>query len=114
MEHLVSRPGAYFMPEGGDTLAPDENSDGCSYPSAEGTVLPESGHGDPPGWVYKNKRLFCPSGGGNRRTSGTVPESTYVYAIQTAGEDSFRNRKEDRSQDTEWNLGKDGSTAGCG
>ena len=59
MEHLVSRPGAYFMPEGGDALAPDENSDGCPDPPAEGTVFSESGRGDPSGWLYEDKRLLC-------------------------------------------------------
>ena len=34
---------------GGDTLASDEDSDGCPDPSAERTVFSESGHADPAG-----------------------------------------------------------------
>jgi len=56
---------------GGDTLAPDEDSDGCPDPSAERTVFSESGHGDPPGRLYEDKRFFCPAGGEDNRNGNT-------------------------------------------
>ena len=74
---------------GGDALASGEDRDGCPDPSAERTVFSKSGHGDAAGWLSENKRLLCLAGRSHCGTSGAVSESSYVHAIQTAGEDPF-------------------------
>ena len=71
------------------TCAEDEDGDGCPDPSAERTVFSKSGHGDPSGWFSENKRFLCLAGRSHCGTSGAVSESSYVHAIQTAGEDPF-------------------------
>lgn len=76
------------------TCAEDEDGDGCPDPSAERNDLSESGNGNPSGWLNENQRILCPAGGGDCRTSGALPESSDVHAVQTAGEDSIRDREE--------------------